>query len=419
LTEAIDLENHLAEIRLAAERVAPYVRETPTVFSYTFSESLGVDVHLKLENLQRTGSFKVRGALNRILTFTPAERARGLVAASAGNHAQGVALAAQLAGCSAKIVMPVSTAITKVERTLGYGAEVVLHGDSYDEAAAHAKGLVESEGRTSVAPFDDWAIIHGQGTVGLEIARQVPDVDSVVLPIGGGGLIAGVALALKALRPEVKVIGVQAEGASPMVQSIQRGEKRVVENPKTLAEGIRVGAVGDLTFEVVRALVDRTVTVTEDEIAAGVVELLEKNKTMAEAAAVTPIAAMLAGKVRADATLVGVITGGNIDLSTLGRLIESGLSKRGTLHRLVLRVDDEPGALRRVLEAVEDQRGNILDVRHDRAGWKVPVGSVEVEVLVELRSEDAGPQIELNLAERGFVVLEAERRRAVPGRGGG
>ncbi len=419
MTEAIDLENHLAEIRRAAERVAPYVRETPTVFSYTFSESLGVDVHLKLENLQRTGSFKVRGALNRILTFTPAERARGLVAASAGNHAQGVALAAQLAGCSAKIVMPVSTAITKVERTLGYGAEVVLHGDSYDEAAAHAKGLVESEGRTPVAPFDDWAIIHGQGTVGLEIARQVPDVDSVILPIGGGGLIAGVALALKALRPEVKVIGVQAEGASPMVQSIQRGEKRVVENPRTLAEGIRVGAVGDLTFEVVRALGDRTVTVTEDEIAAGVVELLEKNKTMAEAAAVTPIAAMLAGKVRADATLVGVITGGNIDLSTLGRLIESGLSKRGTLHRLVLRVDDEPGALRRVLEAVEDQRGNILDVRHDRAGWKVPVGSVEVEVLVELRSEDAGSQIERNLAERGFVVLEAERRRAVPGQGGG
>lgn len=419
MPEAIDLETELAEIRRAADRLAPYVRETPTVYSYTFSEALGVDVHLKLENLQRTGSFKVRGALNRILTLSDDQRARGLVAASAGNHAQGVALAAQLAGCSAKIVMPTSTAITKVERTRGYGAEVVLHGASYDEAAAHARELAESEGRTAVHPFDDWEIIRGQGTVGLELARQVEDVGSVILPIGGGGLIAGVALALKALRPDVSIIGVQAEGASPMVQSIQRGEKRVVENPTTLAEGIRVGAVGDRTYEVVRALVDRTVTVTEDEIASAVVELMEKNKVVAEAAAVTPIAAMLAGRVRADSTLVAVISGGNIDLSLLGRLIESGLSLRGTLHRLVLRVDDEPGALRRVLETVEEQRGNILDVRHDRAGWKVPVGAVEVEVLVELRSTDAGPQIEKALAERGFVVLEAERRRAEPGQGGG
>ncbi|MEM6671769.1 MAG: threonine ammonia-lyase [Planctomycetota bacterium] len=412
MSSPLDLETELAEIRRAAERLAPYVRETPTVYSYTFSEALGIDVHLKLENLQRTGSFKVRGALNRILTLEPEQRERGLLAASAGNHAQGVALAARLAGCRAVIVMPEATAITKVERTRGYGAEVVLHGANYDAAAAHARELAERDGLTTVHPFDDWEIIHGQGTVGLEIVSQVEDVGAVILPIGGGGLIAGVALALKALRPDVAVIGVQAEGASPMVQSIQRGERRVVENPKTLAEGIRVGAVGERTYEVVRALVDRTVTVTEDEIASAVVELMEKNKVVAEAAAVTPIAAMLAGKVRGDATLVGVISGGNIDLSQLGRLIESGLSKRGTLHRLVLRVDDEPGALRSVLEAVEEQRGNILDVRHDRAGWKVPVGAVEVEVLLELRSQDAGPRIERALAERGFVVLEAERRRA-------
>lgn len=411
MTEPINLEAEIASVRDAAKRLEPYIRETPTVYSYTFSEILGSDVHLKLENLQRTGSFKVRGALNKILMLSDEERGRGLVAASAGNHAQGVALAAQLAGCNAKIVMPESTAITKVERTRGYGAEVVLYGSNYDEAAAHAVELCEIEGRTAIHPFDDWAIIHGQGTVGLEIARQVPDVEAVILPIGGGGLIAGVALAMKALRPEVKIIGVQAEGASPMVQSIKEGEERIVENPKTLAEGIRVGKVGKRTFEVVRALVDRTLTVTESEIASAVVELLEKNKVVAEAAAVTPVAAMLAGKVRGGATLVGVISGGNIDLSMLGRLIESGLSLRGTLYRLKLRVADEPGTLRRLLEAVESERGNILDVRHDREGWKVPVGSVDVDLVVELRNADAGPRIDARLRDEGFEVMERQRRR--------
>lgn len=411
MTEPINLEAEIASVRDAAKRLEPYVRETPTVYSYTFSEIIGTDVHLKLENLQRTGSFKVRGALNKILTISKEERDRGLVAASAGNHAQGVALAAQLAGCSAKIVMPVSTAITKVERTEGYGAEVVLHGANYDEAAAHAAELCEREGRTAIHPFDDWAIIHGQGTVGLEIARQVPDVESVILPIGGGGLIAGVALALKALRPEVNIIGVQAEGASPMVESIKEGEERTVAQPTTMAEGIRVGKVGKRTLDVVRQLVDRTLTVSEAEIASAVVELMEKNKVVAEAAAVTPIAAMLAGKVRGNETVVGVISGGNIDLSLLGRLIESGLSQRGTLYRLKLRVTDEPGTLRRLLEAVESERGNILDVRHDREGWKVPVGSVEVDLVVELRSIDAGPAIDRRLRADGFEVMERQRRR--------
>ncbi|MFT4647953.1 MAG: threonine dehydratase [Glaciecola sp.] len=396
----------LEHIRAARERLAPYIRTTPTVYSYTFSETLGTDVFLKLENLQRTGSFKVRGALNRILTLSEEARAKGLIAASAGNHAQGVALAASLAGCSSKIVMPIGTALMKVERTLGYGAEVVLYGANYDEAAIHARELAELEGRTTVHPFDDWEVIYGQGTVGLEIAEQIPDVGSVILPIGGGGLIAGVALALKALRPDVAIIGVQAEGASPMVQSIQEGEKRVVESPKTLAEGIRVGRVGDLTYEVVRDLVDRTVTVTEEEIASGVVELMEKNKVVAEAAAVTPIAAMLAGKVRTRDTVCAVISGGNIDLSMIGRLIESGLARRGRLTSIRLRMVDEPGSLRRMLEAMESENANVLDVRHDRAGWKVPIGSVEVEVLIETRSADAGPAIARHLSEMGYDVID-------------
>lgn len=403
----VDLSDALLQIRAAADRLKPHIRTTPTVYSYTFSEVLGSDVYLKLENLQRTGSFKVRGALNRILTLPAEARAKGLIAASAGNHAQGVALAASLAGCSSKIVMPISTALMKVDRTRKYGAEVVLFGNNYDEAAAHAAELAQSEGRTPVHPFDEWEIIHGQGTVGIEIAEQVPDVGSVILPIGGGGLIAGVALAMKALRPEVSIIGVQAEGASPMVQSIQEGEKRVVDAPRTLAEGIRVGKVGDLTFEVVRQLVDRTVTVTEDEIAAGVVELMEKNKVVAEAAAVTPIAAMLAGKVRCRETLCGVISGGNIDLSMMGRLIEFGLARRGQLVSICLRMDDEPGSLRRMLKIVESERANVQDVRHDRSGWKVPVGSVEVEVLVETRGSEIGAQIIDKLRDEGFEVLDS------------
>lgn len=406
MTQPIDPAQALEQIRAARERLTPYIRTTPTVFSYTFSEVLGTDVFLKLENLQRTGSFKVRGALNRILTLPEEARAKGLIAASAGNHAQGVALAASLAGCTSKIVMPISTALMKVERTKGYGAEVILHGANYDEAAAHARELVESEGRTPVHPFDDWEVIYGQGTVGLEIAEQIPDVGSVILPIGGGGLIAGVALALKALRPEVAIIGVQAEGASPMVQSIQEGEKRVVQSPKTLAEGIRVGKVGDLTYEVVRDLVDRTVTVNEEEIESGVVELMEKNKVVAEAAAVTPIAAMLAGKVRSRETVCAVISGGNIDLSTIGRLIESGLARRGRLTSIRLRMVDEPGSLRRMLEAMESAHANIRDVRHDRAGWKVPIGTVEVEVLIETRSADAGTTIAGQLAQMGYDVID-------------
>ncbi|MDF1836735.1 MAG: threonine ammonia-lyase [Planctomycetota bacterium] len=406
MSQSTDPVQALEQIRAAAERLAPHIRTTPTVYSYTFSETLGTDVFLKLENLQRTGSFKVRGALNRILTLPEEARAKGLIAASAGNHAQGVALAASLAGCSSKIVMPVNTALMKVERTMGYGAEVVLHGANYDEAAAHAREIADAEGRTPVHPFDDWEVIYGQGTVGLEIAEQIPDVGSVILPIGGGGLIAGVALALKALRPEVAIIGVQAEGASPMVQSIQEGEKRVVESPRTLAEGIRVGKVGDLTYQVVRDLVDRTVTVNEDEIESGVVELMEKNKVVAEAAAVTPIAAMLAGKVRSRETVCAVISGGNIDLSTIGRLIESGLSRRGRLTSIRLRMVDEPGSLRCMLEAMEAAHANIRDVRHDRAGWKVPIGSVEVEVLIETRSADAGANIARQLAQMGYEVID-------------
>lgn len=394
----------LHEIRAAAERLAPYVRRTPMVYSYTFSESSGCDVWLKLENLQRTGSFKVRGALNKILSLPPQRLERGLIAASAGNHAQGVALAAKLAGSHATIVMPVSTAIVKVQRTESYGAEVVLHGENYDAAQRRARELAEERGLTLIHPFDDALIAYGQGTVGLEIVEDVPDLDAVVVPIGGGGLVAGVALAIKALSPRTRVIGVQARGASPMVQSFLRGEKVRVEHPTTIAEGIRVGMVGDLTYDVVRRCVDECVTVEESEIVDAVVQAMEKSKIVAETAGVAGLAALMAGKVTNAKRVCAIVSGGNIDLNLVARILENGLERAGRLHNVRVRVGDTPGTLARILETVAANQCNIVDVQHYRAGWKVPLGMVDIELLVETRKSGAGDALDAALRAHGFDV---------------
>ncbi len=394
----------LPEIRRAAERLAPYVRRTPTVYSYTFSEHAGCDVWLKLECLQRTGSFKVRGALNKVLSMPRGELAGGLVAASAGNHAQGVALAAKLAEVPATIVMPLSTAIVKVQRTEGYGAEVVLHGENYDQAQRHATALAEERGAVLVHPFDDPAIIHGQGTVGLEILEETEDLDAVVVPIGGGGLIAGLALAIKALAPRTRIIGVQARGASPMVQSFHAGAPVRVDHPTTIAEGIRVGYVGELTFDVVRRCVDECVTVEEEEIVDAVVQTMEKSKVVAETAGVAGVAAILAGKVRDVRRMAVVVSGGNIDLNLVARILENGLERAGRIHHVRLRVADVPGQLVRLLSIVAESQCNILDVQHLRAGWQVPLGSVDIDLLVETRRSDAGPQLDASLRAAGYQV---------------
>lgn len=403
-TTSIEPEAALLEIRAAAERLAPYVRRTPMVYSYTFSESSGCEVWLKLENLQRTGSFKVRGALNKILSLDPERLERGLIAASAGNHAQGVALAAKLAGSRATIVMPVSTAIVKVQRTESYGAEVVLHGENYDAAQRRARELANERDLTLIHPFDDAAIAYGQGTVGLEIVEEVPDLDAVVVPIGGGGLVAGVALAIKALSPRTRVIGVQARGASPMVQSFRRGEKVRVEQPTTIAEGIRVGMVGDLTYDVVRRCVDECVTVEESEIVDAVVQAMEKSKVVAETAGVAGLAALMAGKVTHAKRVCAIVSGGNIDLNLVARILENGLERAGRLHNVRVRVGDTPGTLARILETVAQNQCNIVDVQHYRAGWKVPLGMVDIELLVETRKSGAGDALDAALRAQGFDV---------------
>ncbi len=381
-------------IRAAALRLGPHARHTPCVYSYTFSESAGADVWLKLENLQRTGSYKVRGALNKLLCMAPDELSRGLVAASAGNHAQGVALAARIVGAEATIFMPTTTALLKIQRTEGYGARVVLSGSTYDQAQTEATRFAAERGATLIHPYDDPDVILGQATVGLEIAEQLPDLEWVAVPIGGGGLIAGTVLALKALCPSVKVAGVQARGASPMVDSFEAGRPLSVNEPRTLAEGIRVGRVGRLTFPIVHRLVDACVRVEEHELIEAMVQTMEKSKVVAETAGVAAIAALISSRLPSARKVAAIVSGGNIDLNTLARLIEAGFARAGRTHLVRLRMSDEPGVLARVLDVIAKAEGNVLDVQHYRSGWSVPVGSVDVEILIELRRAGSAAQID-------------------------
>ncbi|MBI1380642.1 MAG: threonine ammonia-lyase [Planctomycetaceae bacterium] len=389
-------------IRRAADVIGPHIVRTPTVLSHAFSQELGAEVHFKLEILQRTGSFKVRGALHRILTLETKERARGVIAASAGNHAQGVGLAAQLCGCPATIVMPVGTPQIKVRRTAAYGAEVVLFGDNYDRAYAHARELAQQRGLVMIHPFDDPAVIAGQGTIGLEMLEQLADFDTVVVPIGGGGLIAGIALALKALAPAVRIVGVQAAGAAPMVHSFAAGAPVEVAEPRTIADGIRVGKVGGHTWPIVRDLVDECVAVEEEELALAIAGALEQSKIVLEGAGAAGLAALLSRRVQPGKRTVVLACGGNIDLTLLARVVELGLAHAGRTHRMRLRVPDRPGQLEHIGAVLRREGANILDIQHHRGGWRVPLGFVDVELLVETRGPEALAELEAALAKAGL-----------------
>lgn len=394
----------LPRIRRAAEVIAPHVVKTPTVAAPALSELCGREVLLKLETLQRTGAFKVRGALHKILTLDDKARSNGVVAASAGNHAQGVALASRIVQCPAVIVMPERTPVIKVDRTQSHGAhvEIVLHGANYDEAYDHAKTLATDRGATMVHPFDDFDVLCGQGTIGLELDEQIGELDSVVIPIGGGGLIAGIGLALKALRPSIRIIGVQATGADPMVRSFEAGHPIDVDRPTTIADGIQVGKVGQLTWPLVQSVVDECLTVTEDEITEAMVVSLEQAKLVTEGAGATALAAVLSGRAQFGDRVGVLVCGGNIDLTLLTRVIESGLAKGGRYHRIRLRAADVPGVLERIAGVLSQHQVNIVDISHHRQGWKVPVGSVDVEILVEVRDEGVGEVVDAALRRSGF-----------------
>ena len=376
----------LTTIQAARARIGEAIHCSPCQLSHYLSELTGLPLHLKLENLQRTGSFKERGALNKLLTLSESERKRGVIAASAGNHAQGVAFHAAAHGIRAQIVMPLATPLVKVAATRSYGAEVILHGASYDEACEEAIRRRLSEGRTFIHPFDDAEVISGQGTIALELLEQVPDIEAVVVPIGGGGLIGGIACALKETNPRIRVIGVEPGSLPSMLRAREAGAPVTISAQATIADGIAVRRAGDLTLPLVSHYVDEIVTVDDEEIASAILLLLEQEKTLAEGAGAAALAAVVQSKsdLRHRRTVV-LVSGGNIDVTLLSKIIERGLVKDGRLLRLRIYLQDRPGALLNVTQILARERANIVETLHNRAYYGVSLGETVIDVTIETR----------------------------------
>ena len=394
----------LSEIHQAMSRIRDSIYLSPCARSEDFSQLTGNSVYLKLDNLQRTGAFKERGALNKLLTLTPEERSRGVIAPSAGNHAQGLAYHAGRLGIRAQICMPLTTPLIKVSATKGYGADVVLHGANYDEACEEAVRRSEQFGVTFVHPFDDEVVIAGQGTMGLEILQQVPDIEAIVAPIGGGGLIAGVACAVKETNPHVRVIGVQPARLPSMKVAIAEGHPVTLSPAPTIADGIAVRRAGEKTLPLVQKYVDDIVTVDEEEIANAILLLLEHEKTLAEGAGAAAIAALINHKTPLSGKKVAVLVcGGNIDVSLLSRIMERGLVKDGRLVRLRVHLPDYPGALHRLTGILAQHRANIVETSYDRAYYGVNLGDTAIDITMETRGPDHIAELLSALSASGYV----------------
>ena len=395
----------LADIQAARARVEQGVRLTACPRSVRLSRHHGSDVFLKLESLQSTGSFKERGALNKLLQLSAAERSAGVIAASAGNHAQGVALHAQRLGIEATIVMPAGTPLIKVSATRAYGAHIVLHGDSYEEAAREAERLRVERGLTLVHAFDDDAIIAGQGTIGLELLEQVPGLDAVVLPVGGGGLASGVAIALKQQNPAIQVYGVETQLVPSMQRALELGTPCVLPAQRSIADGINTRRVCDRTLDNARRYLDGVVSVDEAEISEAVLRLLEDEKIVSEGAGAVPLAALLAGRLPlAGKRVVLVVSGGNIDVNLLSRIIDRGLVKSGRSMRLRVLMPDLPGTLARLLATIAEQGANVIAVNHDRIGARTDVGGVAVDIVLETRGFEHVAAVEGALRSAGWEL---------------
>lgn len=402
-----DLLTSTAEdVAAAAQLLEGVVRRTPVERARWLAEPLGVDVHLKCENLQRAGSFKIRGAYTRIARLSPQERRRGVVAASAGNHAQGVALAASLLGAPATVFMPDGASLVKERATRGYGADVRFAGTTVDSALEAAREYVAETGAVFVHPFDHPDIVAGQGSVGMEILEQVPDVATIVVCLGGGGLLAGVAATVKHSRPDVRVVGVQAEGAAAYPPSLWAGHPVPLESMATMADGIAIGRPGDLPFALVRDHVDEVVTVSEDDISAALVRLAERNKLIAEPAGAVAVAALACRRVDSVGPVVATVSGGNIDPLLMLRVIRHGLAADGRYLAVMTAIQDRPGALAQLLSRLAHAGANVLDVVHERTRASLAVDDVEVLVVLETRGRDHREEILALLAEQGYVVHE-------------
>jgi len=396
----------LNDIRLARERIRDRLVLTPCTPSEAFGEMFGGRAYFKFENLQRTGSFKERGALNSMLALTADERRAGVIAASAGNHAQGVAFHARRLGIPATIVMPERTPLIKVSNTARYGARVVLHGTVYDEAMAEALRIRETEGQALIHPFDMEAVIAGQGTIGLELLEQCPEMDVVVVPVGGGGLIAGIALAIKEIRPEVRVIGVESSALPAALRAREAGSLVTIPPADTIADGIAVRRIGEHTFGLIERYVDELVTVDEEEIASAVLLLLEREKTVAEPAAATSVAAAVYGHVGGlvGKNVVMLLSGGNVDVTLVSRIIDRGLVKDGRMAHLNVRVKDRPGALALLTAELGDAGANIVSLEHRRGTGEVWVTEAEIALTLETRGPDHVDEIAGRLTAMGYEV---------------
>jgi threonine dehydratase len=394
----------LADITAARERIASSVYKSPCARSEMLSRMTGQTVFLKLENLQMTGSFKERGALNKIATLTETEAKRGVVAASAGNHAQGVAYHATRRGIRAVIVMPLTTPLVKVQATRGFGAEVVLHGGNYDEACVEATRLCEAEGMTFIHPFDDPLVMAGQGTIGLELLEQIDGLEAVVVPIGGGGLIGGIACALKESKPGVRIVGVQTAKLPSMREAVAAGHPVTLPAGTTIADGIAVRRAGDVTFPVVAKYVDEIVTVDEDEIASAILTLLEREKTLAEGAGAVALAALLQQRTSLPkgAKTAVLVCGGNIDVTLLSRIIERGLVQDGRLIRLRIHLLDKPGALLELTGTIASHRVNIVDTLYNRAYYGVNLGDTTIDITMETRGPEQVAELLEALTSGGY-----------------
>ena len=404
----------LEAFEMALQTVHRITQRTPLETSRFLAEVLGVEqVYLKCENLQRTGAYKLRGAYNHLSLLTDEQRARGVVAASAGNHAQGVAFAARELGVKATIFTPMGVALPKLQATRSYGAEVILAGETFTETNVAAQEFVRETGAHFVPPFDDRAVIEGQGTVALEMLEAAPDIENIVVPIGGGGLIAGVAAAAKQLAARegrrMRIIGVQAENAAPYPRSLAEGEPVTITTKPTIADGIAVARPGALNFEIIREYVDDIVTVSDDDIARAIVLLLERAKLVVEPAGAAGVAAILAGKLQLEGTTATILSGGNIDPLLLQRVIGHGLAAAARYMKMRILLPDVPGQLVRTATIVAEHNANVVEVLHTRHATELPISQVELELHIETRGVEHGDEVAKALRDAGYEVRVGER----------